>query len=123
MEEQRKIPEPTETQIEEWQAQYGKGNVIRLEAELDPNDDDLGINPTLVVYARKPNPQHLARFAASAQKDAYKALRDLIFDTRLWPDAEAVKAEFERLPGLVIGLGTQLNGVMGTNVSFTVKRF
>lgn len=127
VEEQQKqerpgIGEPTAEQLEKWRAQYGRRNVIRLEQSLE-DDEDLGEEKTLVIYCRKPNPQHLSRFANTAQKDAYKALRDMVFDTLLWPDAERVKAAIEDQPGLAIAIGGKLQQIAGTNADFTVKRF
>lgn len=126
MEEQQEevrqgLNEPTAEQLEQWKAQYGRRNVIRLEQAVE-DDEDSG-QETLVVYCRKPSPQHLGRFANTAQKDAYKALRDLVFDTLLWPDAERVKVAVEDQPGLAIAIGGKLQQIAGTNADFTVKRF
>lgn len=119
--DRRNMPEPDQAQIDEWLAQYGKGHVIRLEQAVEGEE---GANlPSLVIFARKPNPQHVGRFSMTAQRDPYKAMKDLVLDCRLWPDAETVKARFEELPGLVIGLAGELNSIMGTNISFTLKRF
>lgn len=112
--------EPGTDQIEAWRRQYGVGNIIRLEADLEP--DEVGAKQ-LVVYCRKPNPQHLNRFTKTVQSDSYRGLREMVFDTLLWPDADTLKATFERLPGLVVGIGTELQRVLGTNTGFTTKRF
>lgn len=125
LEEKRPVGEPSTEQIESWKQQYGAKNIYRLESKPKDDDDD-GIGPTepaLVVYCRKPNPGHLSRFTeAVTNKKAFKGLSDLVFDTRLWPDAEVVKNLAEDQPGLILTLGGQLQKLVGIDVNFTVTR-
>lgn len=123
-EQQRLQGEPSEEQIQQWKGQYGENSIYRLSAEIRTSDDDEAPpEETLVVYCRRPNPQHLSRFTEAAMsKKAFQGLRQLVDDTRLWPAADVVKRLADERPGLILTLGGQLQKLVGIDVNFTVTR-
>ena len=106
MDEKTKTGAPAPEQIAEWKAKYGK--VYKLSA------DDEG----LTLYFRRPSREAFERFAGTLGKP-YKALKTLIFDTLLYPDAEYLNSLFTDEPGLVIAIGNQLQEAVGTSRDFT----
>lgn len=104
--------EPSAQQIAKWKAQYG--DVYKIESD----SDDL----TLTLYFRKPMRQHLSRFTKSIATDTLKALHNLVQDTLIYPDMDALTPILAEKPGLIVPIGTQLQEIVGTNNNFLAKK-
>lgn len=107
-----RVDEPSVQQIAKWKAQYG--DVYKIVSD----SDDLA----LTLYFRKPMRQHLSRFTKSLTTDTLKALHNLVQDTLIYPDMDAITPLLTEKPGLIVPIGTQLQEIVGTNNSFLAQK-
>ena len=120
----KKLLHPTEEQFQEWEQKY-PGKLIILEPTADDDeveDEESGKVPIPIFVFRKPERAHVARMTKTSLTDAYKAVRQLVADCRLFPDEVTTEAVFARKPGLVIPIMSKLQAEVGSNQDFTVKR-
>ncbi len=102
----------TQEQVDKWKTEHGEVYVLTSEDEAD----------ALAIVVRKPDRNHLSRFAQGAMKDTLKALHNLAVDTVLYPAPAVLNKLFTEKPGLVIPLGGELQNIAGTNANFTARK-
>ncbi|GEC88592.1 MULTISPECIES: DUF6848 family protein [Brevibacillus] len=108
MKETLKFAKPSDEQAQELKKKHGELHEIS-------NDD-------YYLLFKKPERDNLSRFLKESMKDTYRGLRNLIMDTLVFPTREELDKEFEVQPGLVIGIGTELQKLAGTSVDFFSKK-
>ena len=103
------MPKPTDQQIEGLKDRYGE--VYEFTGEGEDGQE-------YSFLFRKPDRAALSRFAAKGTKDVMKAVNNLVFDCLLYPGAEEVQRLFDRMPGLPIALGAELQKTIGSTMDF-----
>ncbi|MCP3942218.1 MAG: hypothetical protein GY710_12130 [Desulfobacteraceae bacterium] len=74
-------------------------------------------------YFKKPKPVDLNRFLATSSKGKLAAaVKNLIFELAVKPTSEELKTEFKDKPGRMIALNNALQGEIGLNEDFAVKK-
>lgn len=74
-------------------------------------------------YFRKPGSPEMSRFMTTAAKGKIPlAVQGLVAELAIAPTAEELAAEFKEMPGRVVALSNALQGAVGLNEDYAVKK-
>lgn len=103
---------------EDMAKKYGHVYEIRVEDLKDENEEFVSLSYTF----KRPKTPEIDRFLKELSQKPSVAMRNYIFSTVVPEDADRLRQDIERFPGIVAVLANKLNDLTGLNANAELKK-